>query len=354
MFLRSLCIAVATLHVLLPCGVAQGTGEQCERVDGTVGTCMEFGRCLQSGGNAQSVINLRSCAATWGDIRQTPVCCRSNPRNLARAMCSKWNRIANNFGRCTSTETRIQGGSFARVNEFPHMVALVNRFRGQNAFCGGTLISENFVLTAAHCIDGIKTASEVSVRVGVINLQEENSQTFQVLKISQHPLYRPPSSYHDIALLELATKVQLSRGLVPACLPTQNGRLQEGKILTVAGWGSTEVAEFSNVLLKGFGRTVSRFGCDDALDTNALNRDFYRAGITDSIICLDESSSGPCKGDSGGPLTEENASTCQHTVLGIVAKGSPSCQGTTVPGIYTNVEHYMQWIVDIVWRKENA
>ncbi|XP_047474479.1 serine protease ami-like isoform X2 [Penaeus chinensis] len=353
MFVRSLCIAVA-LQLLLPSGEAQGTGEQCERLDGTIGTCMELGRCLQSDGNTQSVINLRSCATTWGDIRQTPVCCRSNPRKVARAMCSKWNSIANNFGICEATETRIHNGIFAQLNEFPHMVALVDRFRNQHAFCGGTLISENFVLTAAHCIEGKKTPSEVSVRVGVINLQDEDSQTFQVLKIWQHPLYRLPSSYHDIALLQLATKLQLSKSLLPACLPTQNGRLQEGKMLTVAGWGKTEVGKLSNVLQKGFGRTVSRFACDDALDKLSNNRVSYSAGITDSIICLDESNSGSCKGDSGGPLTEENVSTCQHIVLGIVSKGSPHCQRTTIPGIYTNVEHYIQWIVDIVWRNENA
>lgn len=352
MLARSLCIVVATLQLLLPHSFSQSAGERCKRVDDTIGTCMELGRCLQSDGNAQSVINLRHCAATWGDIRQTPVCCRSNPRNLARAMCSKWSRVASSLGmRCETTTTRIQGGEFAQVNEFPHMVAIVDPTRSLNAFCGGTLISEDYVITAAHCVDSF--FSRYSVRVGIVNLKEEDSQTIQVLRTIRHPLYKAPASYHDIALLQLATKVQLSKRVMPACLPTVNGRLGEGRILTVAGWGRTETADISNVLLKGFGRTLSRFKCDDALDTGGLNSEFYRAGITDSIICLDESSSGACQGDSGGPLTGEIPSTCQHVVFGVVSKGSPSCQATTVPGIYTNVEHYIQWIVDNVWPEEN-
>ncbi|ROT67836.1 putative transmembrane protease serine 9-like, partial [Penaeus vannamei] len=310
---------------LLPeCGRAVQTRRRHDRNYGS-----ELARRLQSDGNAQSVINLRHCAATWGDIRQTPVCCRSNPRNLARAMCSKWSRVASSLGmRCETTTTRIQGGEFAQVNEFPHMVS-------------------RFQVEMRTGIDlGLIFFSRYSVRVGIVNLKEEDSQTIQVLRTIRHPLYKAPASYHDIALLQLATKVQLSKRVMPACLPTVNGRLGEGRILTVAGWGRTETADISNVLLKGFGRTLSRFKCDDALDTGGLNSEFYRAGITDSIICLDESSSGACQGDSGGPLTGEIPSTCQHVVFGVVSKGSPSCQATTVPGIYTNVEHYIQWIVD--------
>ncbi|XP_042883840.1 cathepsin G-like [Penaeus japonicus] len=356
MITKSLYIAVATLYLLLPSCVTQRVGEQCERVDDTFGTCMDLGRCLQSEGNVQSVKNLKSCSNPGGDVRQTPVCCRSNSRKIARTMCSKWNENARNLGiGCGETTTRIHGGNFAQVNEFPHMVAVVDRNDNRKAFCGGTLISESFVITAAHCIEDLRyLTSQIFVRVGAINLKEEDSQLIEVQRIIRHPLYDPPYSYHDIALLELRTEVQFSRSVLPACLPTLNGRLETGRILNVAGWGATERTDFSNVLLKGFAKTISRFKCDDSLSSGGLQRQIYVAGITDSIICVDESSSGACKGDSGGPLSGEDVSTCQHIIFGVVSKGSPSCQGTVVPGIYTNVEHYIHWIVSHVWPRVNV
>lgn len=104
--------------------------------------------------------------------------------------------------------TQVVGGSKVKANEFPHMAAIGQKLRESiRWFCGGSLISDNFVLTAAHCILKDVPKVKLVVRVGDVHLNDENDgahpQEFGVKNVFVHPSYTKIRKYNDIALLEL-------------------------------------------------------------------------------------------------------------------------------------------------------
>ncbi|GLG96317.1 Serine protease grass [Gryllus bimaculatus] len=215
--------------------------------------------------------------------------------------------------------------------------------------CAGTLIAERYVLTAAHCVVR-RTSQVVSVRLGEYNtatpidckeLQFQPQRQaclpppidVDVQHIVTHPDYNRATSYHDIALLQLAWPVDFVREefVRPVCLPAaadlQNFAL-DGKKLVAAGWGTAdlETGQGSEVLLDVVVPAVGLQQCQEA----------YRRG-RDS-----------CTGDSGGPLMREAlvAGEAKTVQFGVVSFGPRSCGTAGVPGVYTRVGHYMQWILD--------
>lgn len=126
---------------------------------------------------------------------------------------------------CSKTVDLIVGGEAAKPGEFPHQALLgypdADASEGYRFKCGGSLISERFVLTAAHCfVDGYPTI----VRLAEHNLRNEwdDQEDFDVQSFKKHPYYSHRSAYHDIALIELKTEVRFSKLIRPACLWTSS------------------------------------------------------------------------------------------------------------------------------------
>uniref|UniRef100_A0A336LGC1 CSON005046 protein n=1 Tax=Culicoides sonorensis TaxID=179676 RepID=A0A336LGC1_CULSO len=250
----------------------------------------------------------------------------------------------------------IIGGTGALPHEFPHQALLQN---GNNDwFCGGSLVSEKFVLTAAHCLQQNPT----SVIFGMHNLtnlldgHEKELETFQKINVKRfffHPSYKKPAVYNDIGLIELKRRVKLTPYVRPICLPTASEYKFLEK-LTVTGYGLTENAtskdDFNDVLQKVELPHVSNEACKEIynrpyLDTNIS---LPKGILPEKQICFGGiKGKDTCYGDSGGPLQRLHKNVyCSYVLIGIVVNGI-LCD-ISVPGIYTNVLPYMDWIKNII------
>uniref|UniRef100_A0A0A9Z8F0 Serine protease snake n=1 Tax=Lygus hesperus TaxID=30085 RepID=A0A0A9Z8F0_LYGHE len=251
-----------------------------------------------------------------------------------------------------SVSPLVVGGSNTSISEFPHMAALgYNRTGDLEYLCGGTLISDQFVLTAAHCIQ-TKWGPPLVVHMGATKLHTKKAKMVSVKEMYIHPDYRAPACYSDIALVKLARTLKLTPKLRPACLPNEETTAHHtNKIAVATGWGRTGFGrEASITLLKVPLKVMDKKKCSEYYAADVLTPSLPK-GLNSDMICAignTDSFEDTCQGDSGGPLQgylPDNR--CMLQVVGITSFGK-SC-GAGVPGVYTKVASYLSWIEDIVW-----
>ena len=227
-------------------------------------------------------------------------------------------------------QAEIVGGKEAIPYSRPYQVALL--MNGRQG-CGGTLISPNWVLTAAHCLDNAYP-SAMTVRVGAHSLSRNDGQTIQVSQIIVHENWYGANnirSGYDIGLLKLSSPA--SSQYQPAKLPTATIEQQYagiGDAVTVSGWGLTyHRGQQSDVLREVNLPVISNSSCSQRLNFN----------IPSSVICGGgEGGVSACNGDSGGPYAANINGTYYN--FGIVSWGI-NCQGATA---FTRVSSYVDWI----------
>nr|XP_034193956.1 serine protease snake-like [Osmia lignaria] len=266
------------------------------------------------------------------------------------------NRKPVNVSLCAlKTRKLIVGGKKAEPKEFPHMVAVgFNSGDGGIAWlCGGTLISERFVLTAAHCTYNLNFKEATWVRVGDLNLERTNDdakpQDIQITERIRHPSYKKPSEYHDIALLKLETNVQFNEWVRPSCLPYSLPDTGTDNKATATGWGRVDWAEdTSSDLLKVTINLVPTSKCNSTFMRGQRDAKLKYGIVDDWQICAGEPGKDTCQGDSGGPLVIlNNDYNCMYTLIGVTSLGK-IC-GSIIPGVYTRVYNYVPWIESVVW-----
>lgn len=226
-------------------------------------------------------------------------------------------------------KTHIIGGHEAAPNSRPYMVSLQ---KAGAHLCGGVLVHQMWVLTAAHCV--VQPTQQLRLVLGLHALRDRGL-TFRVRAAVLHPKYKPaPKLENDLALLKLEWKVKPSKTIRPLALPRGSRAVAAGARCSVAGWGLTQQSGQLAEALQELNMHV--------LDARMCNNSrFWRGKITPHMICLEAESKNkaPCKGDSGGPLV-----CSKGHVAGILSFSSPVCTDIFKPPVATAVAPYMSWI----------
>jgi secreted trypsin-like serine protease len=211
----------------------------------------------------------------------------------------EWREVHTNHAEIQVTNprlsSRIINGDIAGSIDFPYMAGVILHFDTGNSFCGGSLISRRFVLTAANCVHIVPSAS---VLLGASNMFGNIEENLRVATIRVHPLYSFDQSLNDIATLELSREVTLSPTVNLVRLPNRR-QVQttfENQQGLVAGWGRTSGSGTQPIPTQ-FLRTLR-----SPIITNNSCRIRFPAYITASNICTDANLGTPCGGDQGGPL----------------------------------------------------
>ncbi|XP_017048425.1 brachyurin [Drosophila ficusphila] len=255
-----------------------------------------------------------------------------------RLRCEKFEREMN---KTSPVNTRIAGGELATSGMFPHQVGLVVQLSGGEFLkCGGSLITLQFVVTAAHCLTD---AIAARIYTGATRFADATDSA-EVLLVTYrdfivHPGYLGFGGYNDLALIRLPKKVITSDRVQPIELAGEfmNQHFLSGKVVTLSGWGSLGDS-------KGIQNRLLQYLDEEVIDQERCLCQYLPGLVSQRRhICTDGSNGkGACNGDSGGPLTFHfrNASY----LIGVTSFGSIEGCEVGAPTVYARITAYLPWI----------
>uniref|UniRef100_A0A8C5Z4W0 trypsin n=1 Tax=Marmota marmota marmota TaxID=9994 RepID=A0A8C5Z4W0_MARMA len=222
-------------------------------------------------------------------------------------------------------DDKIVGGYTCRKNSLPYQVSLNVGYHN----CGGSLISSQWVVSAAHCYK-----SRIQVRLGEHNIDvlEGDEQFIQAAKIIQHPNFDKDTLNNDIMLIKLTSPATISARVTTLSLPRSCP--SAGTQCLVSGWGNTVSS----------GKVYpSLLQCLDAPVLSDTACTAYPGKVTNNMFFLGflEGGKDSCQGDSGGPVV------CNGELQGVVS-GALGCALKGKPGVYTKVCNYLDWIQETI------
>ncbi|XP_053197892.1 tryptase [Scomber japonicus] len=235
--------------------------------------------------------------------------------------------------------TKIVGGENATVGSWPWQVSM----HISHHICGGTLISDQWVLTAAHCII-INVPLAWTLYFGRLNQTGPNVHEVSrtVSQIIVHPDYSNTSFNNDIALMKLSSAVTFTDNIRPVCLAGNSSQFHNSTTCWATGWGR-----------RGKDEPLGAFETLQEVQIPVIGNKqcscsyipVPSANITNNMICAGQENKGACQGDSGGPLQCRQGS--KWIQAGITSFGIP-CALAAFPEVYARVSEYQTWITDKV------
>lgn len=238
-------------------------------------------------------------------------------------------------------EARIIGGNEVQVNEYKFAVSL-HDYIGH--FCGGSLVTRNVVLTAAHCQGG-----SYSVVMGRHNLGTRAGQEIEMRNELPHPNYDSYTTDNDFMLVFLNEDANLNSNVGLVSLNSDSNFPSVSSSATVMGWGDTDIRDnystLSDVLNKVDVNVIKNEDCEDRSGYVGQYYDSYNDQITRNMLCAEANEQDSCQGDSGGPLVQTSGS--RDVQVGVVSWGI-GCAHDDFPGVYARVSSAYDWIEEEV------
>jgi len=245
-------------------------------------------------------------------------------------------------------EPKVVGGVEVDIKDYPWQIALTSSPNG-SGFCGGSIIGDSWVLTAAHCVNG-DSPNSVYVRAGSSNAFASGGTSYSLNNIIVHPNYSGNS--YDFALLEIDGEFNYSENVQKIDLVTAAdiaaGVQDPGVMATITGWGTTSSGgSLSSTLMMVEAPIVSNnVACGTSTDENGNSGDYGCSSLDESMICAGDLVNGgedACQGDSGGPLAVRNSDDTKWLLIGATSWGY-GCADVDYPGVWSKVSYVLDWI----------
>ncbi len=239
------------------------------------------------------------------------------------------------------------GGLEAQDNTWPWMSSLRHGTNNRH-FCGGSIIDEMWVLTAAHCVHDNDTDDAIPVNsfkvvVGdhVTTTRQDSEQEYFPKKVFLHEDFNRATMDNDIALIELKRSIEYNEVIAPVCLPSSPPPIGETCVTT--GWGLERNGNTGRLQ-----RVTSLNEVTIRIKSNEVcgSQRYWGDRITPNMVCAGYRRRGACRGDSGGPLVCNNNGGSPFSLVGVtsyVPRGCSNPDGKS-PSVFANVYNYLEWI----------